>query len=227
MGIQIEKRAEKVGIILAKKKINNIPAQVKLGIDKSGSMDHLYEDGTVQDVVERILAVGMKFDMDQSIDVFAFHNRSFPVKTVTFPIMENYVKKEIEQKIGWGGTSYSPCLKDIRDSSQGEKGKKGFFGFGKTTDKPADPTLAILITDGANDDESDSEIIFKESQAENIYWLLVGIGRERFSFIRKMGDKYPNVGFVAIDDISKIDDDDLFEALLNDELAAWFKKFQK
>lgn len=227
MAISIEKRAEKVGIILDKRKINNIPAQVKLGIDKSGSMQDLYKNGTVQDVVERILAVGMKFDIDHSIDVFAFHNHSFPVKIVTLPIMENYVKKEIEQKINWGGTSYAPCLKDIRDSSQGEKGKKGFFGFGKTADKPADPTLAILITDGANDDESDSEKIFKESQAENIYWLLVGIGRERFAFIRKMGDKYPNVGFVAIDDISTVDDEALYECLLNDELAEWFRKFQK
>jgi len=223
----IDKRVEKVGIVLEKKNIKNINCQVKLGIDRSGSMDHLYYDGTVQDVVERILAVGIQFDMDKSIDVWAFNTSSYPVKTVTLPIMENYVKKEIEAKVRAGGTSYAPTFSDILESSKGEKGKKGLFGFGKTADKPADPTLAIFITDGENDDERDAEKIINSSQSENIYWLLVGIGNANFRFIEKMGDKYPNCGFIGIDNIKTIDDEDLYSALLNDELAVWFKKFQK
>ena len=227
MAINIEKRVEKVGIILEKKNLKNIACQVKLGIDRSGSMDSLYRNGTVQDVVERILAVGIQFDMDKSIDVWAFSHKSYPVKTVTLPIMENYVKKEIEAKVPAGSTSYAPTFGDILEASKGEKGKKGLFGFGKTADKPADPTLVVFITDGENDDQREAEKIIKESQSENIYWLLVGIGRANFTFIENMGDKYPNCGFVAIDDVSTIDDDDLYSALLNDELATWFKKFQK
>lgn len=227
MAISIEKRVERVGIVLEKKGIKNIQAQVKLGIDRSGSMDSLYANGTVQDVVERILAVGIKFDLDESIDIWAFNNRSYPVKTVTLPIMENYVRQEIERKVSPGGTSYGPTFKDIIESSKGTKGKKGLFGFGKTEDKAGDPTLAIFITDGENDDPREAEQAIHDSQSENIYWLLVGIGRANFRFIESMGDKYKNVGFVAIDDIKAIDDEDMYDLLLNDELAEWFKKFQK
>ena len=220
--ISLEKRAEKVGIVLQKKQINNIPCQVKLGIDRSGSMDHLYSKGTVQDIVERILAISLNVDMDKSVDVFAFHTKSYPVKPVTVPLVENYVNDEIVNKIRSGGTSYAPCFEQILESSQG---KKGFLGFGK---KQADPTLAIFITDGENDDRSESERVIKKSLSENIYWLMVGIGHQGdFSFIKRLGDDYPNVGFITINNIDSIDDDDLYEAMLNDELAAWFKKFKK
>lgn len=46
MAIDINKRVETVGIVLEKRKMNNIPCQVKLAIDKSGSMQNLYENGT-------------------------------------------------------------------------------------------------------------------------------------------------------------------------------------
>lgn len=227
MAIDIQKRVEKVGIVLAKKQMKNIQAQVKLAIDRSGSMDGLYRNGTVQDVVERMLAIGMTFDMDKSLDVWAFHNESFPVKTVKLPIMENYVRKEIEQKISSGGTSYAPVLNDIIEDSKGSAGSKGFLGFGKREAKAGDPTLVIFITDGENDDPHEAETTIRKAQSENIYFLLVGIGRANFRFIESMGDKYPNVGFIAIDDISTVDDEALYEALLNDELATWFQKFSK
>jgi hypothetical protein len=222
MAIDLEKRAEKVGIILEKRRINGIACQVKLGIDRSGSMDDLYHKGTVQDVVERILAISLNVDMDQTVDVWAFHNNSYPVKTVTVPLDENYVTNEIVKKISSGSTSYAPCMKDILASSAPSG---GFLGFGK---KAADPTLAIFITDGENDDQASAEKILKDSQKSNIYWLLVGIGTSGdFSFIRRMGDQYPNVGFVFIGDVSAIDDDDMYSLLLNEELAAWFGKFKK
>jgi|694.fasta_scaffold59073_3 hypothetical protein len=221
MAIDINKRVASVGIVLEKRKMNNIPCQVKLCIDKSGSMQNLYNDGTVQDVVERVLAISLKVDQDGTVDVFAFHNKTQAVKAVTLPLMENYVKKEIEDKMGWGGTSYAPAFEAIVNSS---KGKKGLFGFGA---KPADPTLAIFITDGENDDAREAEKVIKDSQSENIYWLLMGIGSANFRFIEQLGDKYPNAGFVPVNDISAIDDDDLFEAMLNEELATWFQKFKK
>lgn len=221
MAIDINKRVETVGIVLEKRKMNNIPCQVKLAIDKSGSMQNLYENGTVQDVVERVLAISLKVDQDGTVDVYAFHSSTKEVKSVTLPLMENYVKKEIVDKVGWGGTSYAPAFKAIVESS---KAKKGLFGFGA---KPADPTLAIFITDGENDDESAAEKIIKETQSENIYWLLMGIGHANFRFIEKLGEKYPNAGFVPITDISAIDDDDLYSAMLNEELATWFQKFKK
>lgn len=58
-----------VGVILEKKNLNNVVARVGLVLDISGSMRKLYKNGTVQNVVERILAVASRFDDDGQLDV--------------------------------------------------------------------------------------------------------------------------------------------------------------
>ena len=55
---------KKVRIVLEKKQIQHVTAKVGLVLDISGSMRKLYNDGTVQKVVERILAVASQFDDD-------------------------------------------------------------------------------------------------------------------------------------------------------------------
>ena len=234
MGIDLMKRVENVGIVLEKRNIKNIPCQVKLAIDRSGSMDNLYYNGTVQDVVERILAVGMNFDVDKSIDAWAFHNSSIELKSATEKNIENYVHNEIVKKVSAGGTSYAPVMKDIVKSSvEVAKKKTGFFSklFGKKdeelTTSQEFPTLAIFVTDGENDDERAAEAAIIDSQDKNIYWVLIGIGGGSFRFISEMGEKYPNAGYFPINNISAIDDDDLYEGILNDEFAEWILKFKK
>lgn len=227
MTLSLEKRAEKVGIVLSKRNINNVKAQVKLAIDRSGSMNTLYNNHTVQDVVERILAIGMKVDMDKVIDVWAFHHGVHECKSATVDNIEHYVDREIVRKVSSGATSYGPVMEAIITSSTEVK-KVGFLGglfHKKEVPKPADPVLGIFITDGQSDDEGRSEKLIKDSQDKDIYWMLVGIGESSFPFLKKLADKYPNCGYTPITDIAKIDDDDLFELLLCDEFAEWVKKF--
>lgn len=51
--------------------------------------------------------------------------------------------------------------------------------------------------------------------------MMVGIGNPAyFTFIEKMADKYPNVGFVNFNDLD-MDDEDLYDAILDGELAKW------
>jgi hypothetical protein len=236
--IDLSKHEEKVKIVLTKRNLTNIQTQVKLAIDRSGSMDSLYRDGTVQETVQRILAVGMQVDMDKSIDVWAFHNDGIELPAVKENNIDGYVEREIVRKISSGGTSYGPVMAQIVESaapqtSVAEKAK-GLFGglFSKKEAAPlkpsaADPALAIFITDGENDDPSAAERAIIASQGKDIYWMLIGIGGGHFNFIEQLGDKYPNCGFFKIDDIKHFDDEDLYESILCDECAEWFKKFQK
>lgn len=229
--IDLSKRVEKVGIILEKKGISNVVAQVKLAIDRSGSMNDEYRDGIVQDVVERVLAVGMKFDPDKSIDVFAFHNDSIELPPAKESTISGYVKKEIMNKVSPGGTSYAPVMQDIVESAVASSGKKkGLFGglFGKKSAPVEEfPTVAIFITDGENDDRSAAKRAIIDSQDKNIYWVLIGIGNGNFSFIEQLGEEFPNAGYFCVKDIRTIDDDDLYSLIISDELAQWVKKFQK
>jgi hypothetical protein len=56
---------------------------------------------------------------------------------------------------------------------------------------------------------------------------MVGIGSESFTWLNKIADKYPNVGFVKIDELDRISDEDFYMKLLNEEFCEWVKKFAK
>jgi hypothetical protein len=226
MAIDLTKRAEKVGIILSKKQIRDIPCQVKLAIDRSGSMNTLYRNKVVQDVVERVLAIGMNIDKDKIIDIWAFHNDSFELPSVNISNIEDFVDREIVKKISEGGTEYAPVMKDIVNSAAPVQ--TGLFGklFGKKSNS-TDPSLAIFITDGENFDQQATEKVIVESQSKDLYWVLIGIGGGNFSFIEYLGEKYPNAGYLKIDDIESISDEDLYEDIISQEFADWVGKFKK
>ncbi|TGV31079.1 VWA domain-containing protein, partial [Mesorhizobium sp. M00.F.Ca.ET.186.01.1.1] len=56
-----------VQVVLEKKKLQQVKARVALVLDITGSMRPYYKNGTVQKVVERILAVASQFDDDQTL----------------------------------------------------------------------------------------------------------------------------------------------------------------
>lgn len=233
---------KKVGIVLAKRNIPNVRAQVGMALDISGSMQDLYRSGAVQAISERLFALAVKFDDNATLDSWVFHNRSYEITPITEDLFETYVSNHIlgNPKVDlWGGTSFAPMMKDIvahyspetisSSISSGLDGVKALFGFGKKAasvpEQQPDPAYIIIITDGENDDHSRTISIIEENADKNIYWEFVGIGNERFNFLREIADAYPNVGFVKIDDITTIDDDDLYMELLNEEMVAWIKKF--
>lgn len=67
--ITIDLQKENVKQVLEKKNIRGVKARVGLVLDITGSMRALYKNGTVQKVVERILAVAHEFDDDGVLDV--------------------------------------------------------------------------------------------------------------------------------------------------------------
>lgn len=226
MAIDLGKQSEKVKFALSKRKINNIPCQVKFVMDCSGSAHWLYNNGTIQDVTSMIFPIAFTVDMDKLLDFFIFDSSC---KAIDTPVDQNnfetFIKKYVISKAGWGGTNYAPFVKAVVESIKDEPGKKGLFGFGSKPAKKADPVFAIVLTDGKNDDESAAEHAFKAAADKNIYWMLVGIGGADFSFIQRMAAKYDNVGYLPLNDLSVVSDDDLYDGLINDEFAAWVQKF--
>lgn len=221
---------KKVDIVLAKRNIKGITAQVGLAMDASGSMKDLYEMGVVQSVTTRLLAVAGQLDDNGLMDMWSFHrefNRLPPVSEKEF---DTYVRTQILENrtvTKWGGTSYAPVLEDVMTYYFG-KSTGGFLGFGRKTtvaeSAGVDPVLLNFITDGANDDQDAATALFESAKAKPVYFNLIGIGHEGFDYIRQAAEDFPNVGFVAIRDITRISDDDLYNALITDELSTWFRK---
>lgn len=239
MSISLEKRTEKVGILLQKKGLNKIPAvRVGLALDHSGSAAGFYSSGQMQETVERLMGVAMKFDDNGELDLWYFHNRCVPAKTVTKDNLSNCVDRtRRETGIEWGGTAYAPVLSSMTNhyfNSNPTQAVSNLFGavkslFGSNSNsstvmpKPL-PAYGIMVTDGVSDDPSKARKVLEESAKHNMYWTLVGLGSpSNFSMLKQAADDLDNVGFVNLNDLS-LTDDQLYEQLITDEVVNWLKK---
>lgn len=234
---------KKVGIVLEKKNLLGVEAEIILALDRSGSMRDEYRDGTVQQIVERLLAIGMNMDVDKSIDIFQFNNSYNYVGSATEANHKDFVKNN--KMTTSGGTNYAPVMNAIIEKygtplvekSVNASNKSGLLGglFGKKkveevskdVIKPTHPTFVLFITDGNNSDTAATEKLIRESAEQPIFWQFVGIGNETFSFLQKLddlSDRYvDNADFFPIKDIKKISDEDLYNNLLN-EFPGWLKE---
>lgn len=252
MSLELTKKAQKVGLVLAKNGLTTPPImRVAIAMDISGSMDDEFADGSVQKITDQLLGVGVKFDDDGSIDVFQFDDRADYVGTCTTNDYGSFIRTE---GVGVrGGTAYSPVVRlmtsgffsspasAVGKRSRGQPGKPG--GFLSKEVPPTDalttsisdvPVLAFIITDGQplaegrDPGQQYRNILpaFEAAQSHPIYFQIVGINNqgEEFEVCQRLADDLPNVGFIKMNGFGK-SDDDLYREVISAELVAWVKKF--
>ena len=189
-------------------------ARVFVVIDCSASMRLLYYNGSIQDVLTRLLPLALKFDDDCKLEVYIFNNSFQKITAMTEENYENYVEKLILNKglSPFGGTSYAPVIKKtIEDYNDGNP----FPAFG------------IFITDGNNDDHSATDYFIKESANYRIFYQFVGIGNEDFHYLKKLdnlkGSKFNNTSFITVTSFTQLNDEELYSKLL-EQYVNWLKK---
>lgn len=240
---------KKVEQVLDLRKMTNVQAQVCLAIDYSGSMDTLYKNGTVQGVVNRIFAIAVKFDDNQELDVLVFSDGVEKAASCDPDMFNNYVYDHII-KCGFrmGGTNYAPFIRKvindyfgnhviskIQESSKSMMDSiKSFFGKKKvetiTTVESDDksisgyPIFVIVVTDGENFDKTDTTALLNGMQNKNVFFQFIGIGEEKFAYLKQISTTLSNVGFFNVKEISKIDDVELYEKLLNEKFCNFIKE---
>ena len=237
MSINLEKRAEKVTIVLEKRKLKAIPpVRVGLVVDTSGSARGLFQSGTMQETVDRLLAVAMKFDDNGELDMWHFNSAFASLKTAVKDDYGSYVNGSIMSRRDlWGGTVYSDVMQAVVDNyfpAVKAPVARGLLGglFGKkeaaTTAAAELPAMCFFITDGqCGSNERATEAVLRAAQDKNVYWNMVGVGDAReFKFLVKMADALPNVGFVNLNSLS-ITDEQIYEELISEEFCEWVKKF--
>jgi hypothetical protein len=234
MAISLEKRAEKVGIILAKHGITKVPpVRVGCALDVSGSTRDLYDNGIIQETMNRLMGVALKFDDNGELDMWAFSNGVAQLDTATAADAETYVNKKLLKAQNlrehmWSGTSYGPVLEAVVKYyfPSTTASVSGFFGslFGKKAAPASDlPAMLLLVTDGANDDQYAAARVLEQAANKSVYFMMVGVGPEHlFGFIKEQADLLPNVGFVNLNSLA-LSDDDLYEQLVSGEFASWVK----
>jgi hypothetical protein len=132
-----------------------------------------------------------------------------------------------------------------------DTGRKGFFGgavmeggvsigygnnepvvmneiIAKEPNNRVKPLLIIFLTDGGIDSGTSNQIIriLRDISNRPIFWQFVGVGNADYGVLRKLdtisGRVIDNAGFVSVDDLSRINDDELYDRILS-EFPAWLR----
>lgn len=192
-------------------------ARVALAMDYSGSMDWLYDNGSVQDVITRLLPIALKFDDNGELECWLFSNGKERLKAVTADNYSDYVKRVMKKaRMRMGGTNYAPVLQEM-------------VRYYKDIEPSEVPAFIIFITDGDNWDKVETDSIIRELSEYNIFVQFVGIGeeRERFGYLKSLDDmpgrKHDNTGFVSVRDMDKMNDQELYTELLR-QYKDWLNK---
>ena len=79
-------------VSLDKKNLATDRAKVALCLDISGSMSSLYRGGQIDHLVQRIMALGYRFDDDGEIDVFLFGSNAHAYGTLDVNNYRDFVR---------------------------------------------------------------------------------------------------------------------------------------
>lgn len=233
MNLNLEKKAEIVGLQLAKKGINTAPTmRVGAAIDISGSMGNEFRDGDVQSAFDQCLGIAVKFDDNGEIDVWAFNTQAYQAPSANEADYGTYIgvgrDAGYRSKFGFGpggGTNYAPCLEAMVKHYFPNPPAKGLFGFGAKKAPQGEPAMVLFFTDGDPGDSNRGEAIIKKCSEDrtNIYFNLIGVGNDsNFPLLRQWADRYDNCGFTHLHSI-KMSDEEIYASLINDELIAFIK----
>ena len=127
---QIVDLSKKAAFMVNKHGLEGLRAQVVLMLDISKSMNPLYKDGTVQRVIERMLALALNFDDDGRIDLMLFGTGAYQLPAITLDDIEGYVERVIlpDYRI-IEATHYEPPLRMIYDKYKTGGGSRYSLSF--------------------------------------------------------------------------------------------------
>ncbi|KZZ83195.1 vWA domain-containing protein [Bacillus sp. SJS] len=204
-----------VQIVLEKKQLAGVTARVGLVLDISGSMRKLYKNGTVQKVVERILAVASQFDDDGMLDVWVYDNEFARLKPVTERDFNGYVENVILSDSlihKFGRNDEPPVMEDVIRKYTSEESSK-------------EPAFIVFINDGGCKKTIKKPVV--ESSNQPIFWQFVGIGDSNFEVLENLdsmeGRYIDNASFFHIQDAETVTDEELYSQLL-DEFPSWIQE---
>ena len=237
--VSLVKRA---AVSLEKRGLGEHTARVALCLDISGSMHGLYRAGKIQQLAERILALGLRFDDDGAVDVFLFGRDGHQDGTLDLGNVSGYTEQMLRRHPLEGSTSYGKAMRLIR---------RHYFGSDAPRSAPhrdAVPVYVMFVTDGSTFDEDVTRDQIRSSSFEPLFWQFMAIGeskrpvgtarrgglfggrasaqRGEFAFLEELDDMpgrhVDNADFFSVADPASIGDDELFDLLMT-EYPGWIR----
>lgn len=212
---------KKAALSLEKRGLGQHRARVALCLDISYSMSSMYNNGLIQNFVERILALGCRLDDDGSIDVFLFGKGAYQAESISIQDFSGYVNRTIKSYPLEGDTKYGTAIELVR---------KFYTPYQYERSEPHKqelPIYVMFLTDGQPTDKAQSTRALKNSSYEPIFWQFMGVGDTNFSYLEKLDDlpgRYiDNADFFSVSSLNFMSDDILYESITN-EYPSWLKQ---
>jgi len=210
-------------VALEKKNLQETVARVALVMDISGSMYSTYSDGTVQEIVNKIVPLAVQFDDDGELDFWYYGDICQRRDAVTLQNYENAVPynwSNLMDDLGCGNNE-PVVMREVIDEYK----------------KSRLPAYIVFISDGGVSREDEIKRLLIESSKMPIFWQFVGIGGTGFisrlfggyGIFEKLstlsGRYVDNADFFALDDFKKVDNAELYSRLLNG-FSDWLKEIK-
>ncbi|MFJ1809001.1 MULTISPECIES: VWA domain-containing protein [unclassified Streptomyces] len=226
-------RKEQVAVSLSKRGAVGISARVVLVLDASGSMAFLYSRGVVADVVERMAAVAAQLDDDGEMQAWTFASESARLPDLRLGELPEWLRLHVRvgemslfRRSKKPRRGMEPGQVDMRTVGiQNEEQKAIAQVRSYVRENPATvPTLVLFFSDGGVYRDAAIERELRAAVEEPIFWQFVGLGRSDYGVLERFdtlpGRRVDNVGFFAVDDVSTVPDQELYDRLLS-EFPDW------
>lgn len=212
--------SKKAAVSLEKRGLGQHKAKVALCLDISGSMNDEYRSGIVQELVERVLALGCRLDDDGSIDVFLFGKNGYQPAPITVADFKGYTDRTIRLHPLEPDTKYATAIELVR---------RHYTDYQYERSEPLTmdtPVYVMFVTDGQPSDKAQATRALKNSSYEPIFWQFMGIGDADLSYLEHLDDlsgRYvDNADFYRVSDLKRVSDEQLYEKMVN-EYPSWLK----
>lgn len=213
---------------------NKLAAKVAFILDESGSMSHLYNNGTVQAILDKLLAVSYYFDDDGDIDMFAFSNKGRQLPQANQDDHGTY-----KFKPNYGGTYYAEVVTQVEDFYYGGSKvvkKAGIFGKmfgakdkvvtteaeGRSDSGDTHPVYIFFLTDGDTLNAAQDERVLNNflHEHKDAYIQFIGLGDAQFSAVNRIvSQNKGNSSLIRVSDIDS-EGDQLLSKLINADVKA-------
>ena len=197
---------------LEKRNLSDVEARVALVLDISGSMNRSYNDGTVQEIVNKILPVAVQFDDDSELDFWYYGSTCERRPSVNMKNYEQAVPsdwKSLQRSLG-GSNNEPDVMKEV-------------IAEYESSNLPA---YVVFVTDGGIYRTAQIKKFLIDASYLPIFWQFVGVRGYGYGILEKLdtmdGRYVDNANFFALDDFKSVPNSELYSRLLN-EFPAWLK----
>jgi uncharacterized protein YegL len=187
---------------MEKKGLTDHTARVFLVMDTSGSMDGRYRNGSVQQMAERALVLGLNFDDNGAVEIIGFDEVATTMGEMD---LDNFRSMFSGVNLGYG-TSYARAMNAVRAIIE--------------EDKTTMPCYVMFVTDGQPQDPQPTRDALIASSTEPIFWQFMAVGGDDddFSFLQSLdtldGRRIDNANFFAVKDPKSLTDDQFFAKMM-------------